>query len=526
MTQAASALSPVEQAELDILQAEGMLFQAESEQILKARTNLLDFTRYTKPDYEVSWHHKVVCGYLDAFAMGQIKRLMIFMPPRNGKSELVSRRFPAYLLGLDPNRQIALASYASSLASSMCLDVQNIMDEPRYHRIFPKSQILQKGMEFEGKPPKRQAEYFEMVRREQFGYMKTVGVGGGLTGFGFSDGIIDDPFKNREEADSDTTRESIWKWYNSVFHTRMNSEDASICITLTRWHEDGLEGRLLEQAKSDARADQWIVLELPAEFEEGNDDHPINRNDKRTIGQPLWPTRYSKRYLDAQRIASPRDFAALHQQRPYTEGGMILKKHWWRYYLPPGHDKPAGLTELECHVFPRYYDELILSVDCSFKDFDTSDNVAIQVWARKGPDKYLVDQVVDEQGRPPKLDFVDTCKAIVGMLQKHPRIRAKLIEDKANGSAVISKFKRKISGIIPIEPEGGKVARARAVSDQIESGNVYLPIPEACPWINNFVDECAKFPKGKYDDQVDACTQALFRLETNEGLDIRLLSEW
>jgi len=466
----------------------------------RARTSLLDFTFYTNKKYEANWHHRVVCAYLDAFAVGRIRRLMVFLPPRHGKSELVSRRLPPYLLGRNPDEQIVLASYAHSLANSMNLDAQQIMDSDEYKSVFPGSCILQRGMQFEGKPPKRKEDYVELTGADQFGYFKTVGVGGGLTGFGFTRGIIDDPFKNREEADSETTRESVWKWYTSTFSTRQGNDYAGICLLQTRWHEDDLAGRLLQQAQDDPNADQWVVLKLPAMATET----PANKNDKRKEGEALWGSKFPVPFLVSQKSKNARDWAALYQQSPYTEGGAILKKHYWQYY----------------DVLPRYLDEQIISVDATFKDLKDNDFVAMQVWGRKGADKYLIDQYKD------RMDFVATCNALLGLVRKYPAARAKYIEDKANGPAVISAMKSRISGLIPVEPEGSKVARAQAVSPQCESGNVYLPRPEAQPWVNEFVDECAKFPNAKNDDQVDACTQALFRLETSEGLDLRQLTKW
>jgi predicted phage terminase large subunit-like protein len=501
----------MKQTELDSIKIERAAI-LEKKGILLAQNSLLKFTEYTKPDYETNWHHRVICGYLDAFVSGRIRRLMIFIPPRHGKSELVSRRLPAYALGKNPNEDIVLASYAAALASAMCVDVQNIMDGGKYLSVFPDSYLLRRGMEFKGRVPKKSLEYFEMAHADYNGSMKSVGVGGGLTGFGFSMGIIDDPFKNREEADSELIRESVWKWYTSTFLTRQNTRDARICIIMHRWHEDDLAGRLLDLAKKNPDADQWHILDLPALLE----GEPRNKNDKRKPGEPLW-SKYGVKFLQRAKAADSRDWSSLYQQSPYTEGGTILKRHWWKFYLPPGYDKPPGKTEEECPQIPRYFDETVLSADCAFKDFKTSDFVAIQIWIRRGADKYLIDQVKD------KMDFVETCDAITNLCGKYPNIRHKWIEDKANGSAVISAMKRRVSGLIAVNPEGGKVARARAISSQIESGNVYLPLPECCPWVYDFIDECSKFPLAKNDDQVDACTQALTKLEEHEGTDLRKL---
>jgi len=470
----------------------------------RAKQSLLSFTAYTNKKYVAKWFHKVLCAYLDFFVAGKIKNLMVFMPPRHGKSELVSRKLPAYILGKYPDANVVTAAYSAKLSCLMGGDTQNTMDSEEYRSIFPDSALLQKGMQFSGKTPKRTSDYFELAHEEHSGSNKNVGVGGSLTGFGFDFGIIDDPYKNREEADSETTRESVWNWYTSTFLTRQDSEDAGKCLLMTRWHEDDLAGRLLDLAKKDPDADQWTVLVFPALAL----DEPANVNDHRKPGEALWPDKFSIKYLLRQKAANSRDFSALYMQNPFTEGGAILKKHFWQFYEP--------------HELPRFLDEIILSVDCTFKDLVTCDNVVLQVWGRKGANKYLLDEYCD------KMDLIATCNALLSLVLKYPKARTKLIEDKANGPAVISAMKSRVSGLIAVEPQGSKIARAYAVSPQCESGNVFLPVPETCSKFNvdEFIEECAKFPNGKHDDRVDACTQALFRLETNEGLDLGALAVW
>lgn len=471
----------------------GVLHDEEKEEIQHARTSLLSFTAYTMNDFIVNWHHRILCAYLDAFAAGKIKRLMVFMPPRHGKSEIISRRFPAYMLGRDPDCKIVLASYAASLANAMNIDVQTNMESSAYQTIFPESRIWQKGMELAGRIPKRTNEYFEMVGRK--GSLKTVGVGGGLTGFGYDRGIIDDPLKNREEADSETTREAIWQWYTSVFNTRHNTEDAGVCILQTRWHEDDLAGRAQEKLE----AEGWKFLILPALSTEESLD---SKYDIRTeLDIPLWPERYGLGYLNNQRNTNSRDWAALFQQTPYTEGGMIIKKHWWRFW----------------DHLPKF-DQQLISVDCAFKGNENNDFVSIQVWGRRGPDKYLIDRVKE------KMDFIETKNAVIAMRSKHPRARMVLIEDKANGPALMAALKNRVSGLVPFDPKTSKEARVHSVTPQIEGGNCYLPNPEIYSWVEDFIDECAKFPNAKHDDDVDAMSQALIKFEESEGYNLIALT--
>jgi len=240
----------------------------------RAKKSLLSFTGYTKKNYEAKWFHRVLCAYLDFFVEGKIKNLMVFMPPRHGKSELVSRKLPAYILGRNPDAHIVTAAYSAKLAIKMSADTQSTMDSEEYRSIFPESAILQKGMTFTGKVPKRTGDYFEVANPKYSGSNQNVGVGGSLTGFGFDFGLIDDPFKNREEADSPTTREAVWNWYTSTFLTRQDSEDAAKCLLMTRWHEEDLAGRLLALAKKDPEAYKWTVLVLGRLF--GREGFPQN----------------------------------------------------------------------------------------------------------------------------------------------------------------------------------------------------------------------------------------------------------
>jgi len=238
---------------------------------------------------------------------------------------------------------------------------------------------------------------------------------------------------------------------------------------MTRWHEDDLVGRLLRQMKEDPVADQWEVLHMPA----------IDKND-----QALWPTRFPLIALLATKASvGPYAWAALYDGRPSPEKGNILLKEWWKWY----------------DVLPDL-DEVAMSWDCTFKETDTS-MVVGQVWGKRGADKYLVDEV---RG---KMDFPDTLDAFRELCSLWPQANAKLVEDKANGPAVIATFKKEIPGIIAVNPRGNKVSRARAASPDVHAGNVWLP--KNTPFAVDFVDESATFPHGLFDDRVDTFSQMM-----------------
>ena len=446
-----------------------------------ARRGLRDFAIVTDSRYTVNWHHAVLCNYLDKFIRKEIKRLMVFMPPRHGKSELVSRKLPAFIFGCNPDAEIIATSYSADLAGRMNRDCQRIIASPEYAELFPGTTLAGTSNQIVGRGSYiRNSELFEIVGRR--GVYRSAGVGGGITGMGADFAIIDDPLRNREDSASELLRDKVWEWYTSTLYTRLE-QNGAILLTMTRWHEDDLAGRLLRLAESDPVADQWTVLNFPAIAEAVR--HP---DDPRDEGQALWPMKYPLEQLEAIKASiGSYDWGALYQQHPAPlEGGLFDRKHW-NYWT----ELPPNLTEW------------VQSWDCAFKATNTSDYVVGQVWARDRANCYLVDQVRK------RMTFTQTVEAIREMTELYPQTYVKLIEDKANGSAVIDVLNQEIMGLIPVEPYGGKEARAQAVSAAVESGNIYLP--KNARWLGDFIEECAAFPNGSHDDQVDAMTQALIR---------------
>ena len=456
------------------------------DRLARARKGLLNFTITTKPDYHIGWHHKLTCKYLNDFVEGKIPRLIITQPPRHGKSELTSRRLPAYIFGRRPNANIIGTSYSAGLASRMNRDVQRIIDSPEFRSIFPGVGLAGSGLASARDDWLRNSETFEIVNHG--GVYRSAGVGGGITGMGGDFLLIDDPIKNQEEADSEVYREKLWDWYTSTLYTRLE-KNGSILVTLTRWHEDDLVGRLLSQSKADPDADQWVILNLPA-IAEVKGKHP---EDPREEGEALWPEKYSeKRLKELKATVGSRVFTSLYQQRPSPAEGAIIKRKWLRYYLKK----------------PDRFDEIIQSWDFTFKDTQTSAFVCGEVWGRVGADKYLLDEVRD------RMDFIGSINAFRALTAKWPKAFTKLVEEKANGAAIINMLKSKISGIVPIEPEGSKDARLYSVQPEYEAGNVYYPDPSIAPWIHDHIEEIVGFPTAKYRDRVDTASQALNRLRS------------
>lgn len=273
----------------------------------RARRNLLDFTTYTCADYQVGWHHRVLCDYVTQFANGIIKRLMVFMPPQHGKSEIVSRRLPAFLLGNNPDAEIIQCSAMDDWAVELNKAAKRVVRSEAYQRLFPNTTPA--GI---GKGQSSRQDFWQVDGRR--GCMYSTGVGGTIVGRSMQFGIVDDPFAKREDADSPKNRDKVWAWFWNDFVTR-GSKDCGILITHTRWHRDDLAGRLLAQAASDTGED-WTILNFPAVR-----GLEVNTLDPRQPGEPLWPYRRTLEQLNEIEQTDRRAFESLYQQNPIPDGG-------------------------------------------------------------------------------------------------------------------------------------------------------------------------------------------------------------
>ena len=473
---------------LDELRQE-KLKRLKREQLRRAAQNSLkDFILYNNEDYMMGWVHEEICETLDQFyedvKAKKSPRIIICLPPRSGKSEIISRNFPAYLFGRDPNLNIISASYSGDLASRFNLDVQRIIDSDNYKKIFPETFLGGKSYP----QYKKTDSLFEIVNHK--GSYRSAGVGGGVTGMGCDILIIDDPFKDRADANSPTIREKTYDWYKSTAYTRL-SDGGGVIILQTRWHIADLAGQLISKMHSDEKADQFKVIEYQA-IAEHDEKH-------RKKGEALHPERYSLAKLEAIRqTLGAYEWAALYQQHPVPKEGATFKLDNFRRY----NDKNI----------PVSFDRILGSWDMTFKDKKDNDFVVGQVWGKKGADYYLLDQCRGQW------DFVKTLQVFIQLAEKWKRCHGWLIEDKANGSAIISTLKKHISGLKPINPTESKIARAEAISIYIETGNVY--IPENSPYIADLEDEIINFPAVDHDDQIDCMTQALNYFRENAPLQI------
>lgn len=397
--------------------------------------------------------------------------LVIETPPQHGKSMTITESLPSWYLGKYPTRQVILASYNDDFAERFCRKNRD--------KIKAYGEML-----FGIHLAVARAEELELSNHA--GRLISRGIRAGITGNPANLVIIDDPIKNREEADSPTWRGKIWEeWQNSI-KSRL-SAGAKVIIIMTPWHEDDLAARVLT-CEHNAR-----LLRLPVEAGERD---PLGRPPGASLAPELgkddrWLADFKRAYI-SDPLGGARAWSALYQCNPRVEGGNLVQRSWWRYYRLE--DRPPFGTEL-------------ISVDAAFKGTEQSDFVAITVWGKTGNDYYL-QYCLNRQ-----LTFTETLQALRLVRKLYPRAQRVLIEDKANGSAIIDVLSREMF-CIPVNPKGGKEARVNAVSPAIESGHVYLPEGEA--WTADYVDQWTAFPAGAHDDMVDSTTQALsFLLFTN-----------
>jgi predicted phage terminase large subunit-like protein len=390
-------------------------------------------------------------------------RIIINAPPRHGKSEGVSHWLPTWFLDWFPDRNVILSSYADDFAADWGLKVR---DE------FSDNDLVWAKIRHE----KKKINDWKLT---DGGGMRTVGIGGSVTGRGGDLLIVDDPHKNWEEAMSPTFRRKVINWFNSTLYTRAEP-DASIIVIQTRWHEDDLSGYLEREHEDD-----WMIIRLPAIAEEND---ALGREE----GFSLCPERFTREQLERiKRALGSHMFAGLYQQRPAPIEGGIVKRDWFRRW-----------KEL-----PESFEKVIQSWDLGLSGkSSTASYVCGSIWGLSKAKFYLIDLVRE------RLNFPDTIRKILVMSRRHPAALNKYIENKAHGPGVIDVLEDELPGIIPYEPKGSKETRLVAVSGLIEAGDVYIPDESQATWTEDYLQELTTFPNSAQSDQVDTTTMALDNL--------------
>ena len=457
---------------------------------LKAEQSLLAFVEQAwhilEPDtpFIHNWHIDALVEYLEAITAGEMTRVLINVPPRCMKSLLVSVLWPVWEWIRRPGGRWIFASHAEALSTKHSIDRRTLLQSAWYQGRWGEQVQLASDQNVKGE--------FQNTKR---GVMIATSTGGSITGKG-GDRIIVDDLHNPQQAESDAQRETALTYFRQTLSTRLDDKKTgAIVVVMQRLHERDLSAFCQELG--------FVHVCMPAEAE-ARTEIVFPRSGRvvtREAGDLLWPTREGRPELDAQkRMLGSMAYAGQYQQRPVPAGGAIFRRDWFQYYdeLPP-------LTHLA------------QSWDMAFKDRPDNDYVVGIVAGRRGADIYLIDRVKGQWA------FSESCRQVEALRQKYPTSSTILIEDAANGPAIVDALRHRITGIIAVPPEGGKLARAYAAQPQVEAGNVYLPnprphgrlMPERV-WVDDFLYQLTGFPSGAHDDDVDAFTQLVVRWQRPE----------
>lgn len=425
-----------------------------------------------------NWHIDCISEHLEAVTMGDIRRLVINIYPRVGKSLLASTIWPVWAWTQRPWLKQIFLSYSGRLSEKFSRDRRTLIESNWFQTKW--------GNRVQLASDQNKKTEFENTAR---GGMFSTSIGGTLTGEGGDVIVIDDGI-DPERAESKADREAAQRFVKNTVNTRLNDMSRGAIVEISqRTHKNDISGTLLAEGG-------YTHLNLPAVARKKTIIFfPITKREiVREEGEPLFPARHTKEQLeDTMKRLTPRAKSAQFDQNPSSDESATFKRDNWKFYRIP----PADMQ--------RQMELSVQSWDLAFKDLNTSDFVAGGAMGQKGMDFYLFDVIHQRMG------FGASKMALKSFSAKWPTIHKKLIEDKANGPAVIEESKKEVGGIEAVSPVDSKEARAAVVAAYQESGNCYLPDPSmpGCSWVNDFMEECAEFPNGEFDDQVDMFTQGV-----------------
>ncbi len=452
------------------------------------------------------WHNDAMCEHLEAVTRGDIKRLLINVPPGSTKTLTVQIMWPAWEWicnqhprteafpdGLRADLGYMFASYESDLSRQKSLLCRQLLETPWYQSLFSER--------WRPNPAQWGATIFA---NDKGGWRLATSVGGKATGMHPDRQVFDDPTKPQDvlggtQGNTKLVLANVWTWWTQTMSLRKASADTARIGIMQRIHDGDLAGRIIREGG-------YEVLRIPMAYEEKFPCRTILRRgpegeeekvweDPRTEdGELMCPERFSAEECAVRKKdLGPQGYPAQEQQRPAPAGGALYKQHYFKHWTA----RPLGGT-------------WIISGDCTFKNLDTSDWVALQVWCSMAPDFYLIDEIRE------RMDVLETCQAIAVLKSRYPMVGATIIEDAANGPAVVQIMSRTVPGMELVPTGGGKYARANATSVYHASGNVYLPQLERAPWVQDYIQEHLVFPVGAHDDRVDAQSHAIVKL--SEGM--------
>jgi len=418
---------------------------------------------------------------------------MLLVPPRLGKSTEATKAFPAWFLGRNSHKKIITVSFGAELATEFGREVRNMVNSAQYQDLFPIRL-------------RKDSKAANRWNTDNGGAYIAAGIGGPVLGKGGDIILIDDPHKNRKEADSRTFSDGVYDFYRSTLYSRRQpGGKTAIVIIMQLWNTYDLANRLMDLAKADPEADQWEVVRMPA-VHDGEYNAVEPDNPKATsICQEMFSL---DEWKSIKINVGTRNWSSQYQQEPTVDGGEIIKTECFNYWTAEPNDNNAVRL-------PQHFDEVIQSWDLSFKGAEESSMVVGDVWGFHGANMYLIDETRGIWS------FVRTLRAFQAFSQKWPQAGRKLVENKANGPALESVLKNKVPGILLVEPDGDKTARLWAVTPPIEAGNVYIPSPSMAgySWVPDWLQEVGQAPNGKYNDRPDTMSQAInYRLVRGQSI--------
>jgi predicted phage terminase large subunit-like protein len=454
-----------------------------------ARDDFLTFVKLMFPDpaapddfsrtmYDVQPHHLLIIELMERVERGEVDRAIVYVPPRHGKSELVTRLYTAWTIGRSPWKQIILGGYADTFAEvEFGRKVKRIMESERYRDVFPE-------VTFDGG-----SKAVDDMMLSAGGQIMSKGRGGGTTGKGADLFVIDDPIKDAKEAESETVRKDIWEWFNAVANTRLMPGGA-IVIIMTRWHEDDLVGRLIDTAHPNYNPDvakQWTVLKLPGIF---TDEHAeIAAVMGKQIGDSLWPKRYPPAHIEKIRIQSPRTFSALYQGDPTPPEGTLFKNEWLHEYtadqLPPIGELVIFAASDHAVSVKRHGDPSVLGlvgVDQRNRIFVLPD----LTWKKMHVDMMVEAMLAKMRRYKPRYWWMENENISKAF---GPFLRKRMMEEQV------------YCPIVPVTPHGDKAVRSSAIQGRMQQGMVLFP--SFAPWWPQAKNQILRFPNGLHDDFVD-----------------------
>lgn len=458
----------------------------------KSRVDFFTFLqRMSPPEFKWNWHHKYCCEVLQEWLMtDKYPYLMIFMPPQHQKSTMLTEYLPAWAFGQNIDYQVLLVMYNATQAKKYNRKIQRIMCSEEYGLIFPNTRLNEKNVvsSAEGSYVKN-SEEFEVVGGR--GFLKSVGVGGGIAGNPAKIALMDDVIKNVQEANSETYRARTHDWYTDELEARLHN-DSKVAFTITRRHEDDQAGKLLKRDGTIEEGGKWKVIKLPALKVDNS-----NPNDPREIGEALFPELHSQERMEEKRQKEPRTFAGLYQQEPYVQGGDLIKGDWFKVITLGA--VPFDMNSVVWHaVVDGAYTEMTDNDPSAigYCHHDTKNNI---LYIRNIKDfRKRLSKAVDFIAKDARLNGIDGRSAIN-------------VELKSSGRGILDLLYNVGFNSIGIDNELvklGKITRVKECEPSLSSGRVVLI--DTGNWIKSFISQCEAFPNGKHDDKVDVLTYMVY----------------